>query len=571
MSRSLASQLASLTSLASTQLLPHLNSLKTPQEIHSYLDSLLAPGPPAQAFTQSYLSSRFPSAAPAAAAPPNKPRWGASPSSSSAAGSRSASPLPPPPSKAEQTQKLEQAFAGAGGHVYIKEREEDLGGWGGAAGRKGAASAASSAGSSRAPSRARATPPAAAPLAPPVPVVAPPGQAQPKGKGKQPQPQQAQEAGLELSEEAVKELGEIEKALKGFEPNGGAKKGKERRCFCQARQHPLSPYTPLCPSCALVLCTLNAPSLPCPSCARSPLLTSARTASYIASLHTQRDALLSRERARAQREKEQEARERAAIRFPELGADYSGVDRRHVGGGYAAHAGGGAAGALERRIERAYETGVTAGGRAMDVKKEAEGKVLRLGANGKVKVQTKKLVPTAKGKTRLEEHTLSELDPSSLTADDGLIPFTDLDDDGLHGVVALVSARAEREGWAASAPEQRVDGRVFVRVTMEEGERPEWEARDASFALDGERDDDEGEDGVVSSATGRKDSQRPAAPPPPTAQARERVVPGAAPKEEGKGKKRRGGGGKGKGKEKEKQGAGEKVEQKKEDAGGWAE
>ncbi|EKM82265.1 hypothetical protein AGABI1DRAFT_126595 [Agaricus bisporus var. burnettii JB137-S8] len=41
------------------------------------------------------------------------------------------------------------------------------------------------------------------------------------------------------------------------DPSGG--------CFCQARRHPLSPYTPLCFSCGLVLCALNKPHHLCPS------------------------------------------------------------------------------------------------------------------------------------------------------------------------------------------------------------------------------------------------------------------------------------------------------------------
>ncbi|KAK0457312.1 uncharacterized protein EV420DRAFT_519587 [Desarmillaria tabescens] len=46
------------------------------------------------------------------------------------------------------------------------------------------------------------------------------------------------------------------------DPKGG--------CFCQAREHPLSPYTPTCPTCGLVLCTLNLPQHACLSCRTAP-------------------------------------------------------------------------------------------------------------------------------------------------------------------------------------------------------------------------------------------------------------------------------------------------------------
>ncbi|KAK0185010.1 hypothetical protein F5146DRAFT_212765 [Armillaria mellea] len=46
------------------------------------------------------------------------------------------------------------------------------------------------------------------------------------------------------------------------DPKGG--------CFCQAREHPLSRYTPACSTCGLVLCALNAPQHACPHCHHAP-------------------------------------------------------------------------------------------------------------------------------------------------------------------------------------------------------------------------------------------------------------------------------------------------------------
>ncbi|WVO12802.1 hypothetical protein L204_100410 [Cryptococcus depauperatus] len=50
--------------------------------------------------------------------------------------------------------------------------------------------------------------------------------------------------------------------------NEGPKPEQGNNCFCQARIHGLNQYTPLCNHCALVLCQLHAPHLPCPSCGK---------------------------------------------------------------------------------------------------------------------------------------------------------------------------------------------------------------------------------------------------------------------------------------------------------------
>ncbi|GAA5879262.1 hypothetical protein JCM8547_006033 [Rhodosporidiobolus lusitaniae] len=608
MATELVASLASLTGLdqeTAASILPHLDSLPAPHDVQIYLESLLAPGPASQSFIQQYTAQRFPSArpSPSPASHPQPPsastrRWGASPSSSSA-NPRSNSPLPPPTSasRADQAQKLEKAFAGAGGKVYVKEKEEDLGGWGGGGGvGSGGKSKSGSAANSRGSSASRGG--AGAGLAPPVPVVAVPspasssfpssavpspsprgtgasspappaaGSKAAKGKGKQPQ---AEEVGLELSEEAVKELGEIERALKSFQPNGGRAKGKEVKCFCAARLHPLSPYTPLCPHCSLVLCSLNTPSSPCPSCSHSPLLPPSSSASHIATLETRREALIEREKARVRREKEQAERERAAIRFPELGADYSGIDRSSQGRGYAAHAGGGGGGmGIRERIEKAYEAGTDLNGRVPEEvrrqreAREGQGKVLRLGANGKVKVQTKRLVPTSSkssSKLRLEETTVSEIDPSAQSDDESSTAFLDEDDDGVrfaslpfHSPLPLISTRAEREGWAVPA-EQRMEERRFARVTFPEEDRPLWTALTAEEQGEGYFDEMQGdEDGSPSAATSPAASRGTAvASPPAIIEPAKRAVPGAAVVKEGgaegKKKKRARGGGKGKGKE----------------------
>ncbi|GAA5921710.1 hypothetical protein JCM1841_007099 [Sporobolomyces salmonicolor] len=470
--------------------------------------------------------------------------WGNPLAPPSASSSRAASPAPHgryTPSDQEK-QLLEKAFAGAGGRVYIKT-DEDYGGWGGGpAGKKGGKTSATAATSSRGSSMGKDAPiPAAAPAVssslsaapvgsrpatpsrPAPPPASTTAAAKGKGKGKDEEPE------LELSEQAAKELLEIDRALKGFEP---VRPGKApRRCFCQAREHALSRFTPLCTSCSLVLCTLNRPSAPCPSCAHHPLLSPTLTASHVATLYATRDDLVSRERARVQREKAQEERERAAIRFPDLAAAGEAGPRGAGGAGginYAQHAGGGTS--LPERIDRAYQAyqaGGSLNGRPPVAPVPAgSGRVLRLdGKTGKVKIQTKvpKGAGTAvKGKpsgVRAEEKVLA-----ADLEDDGLVGWVDPDDDGVRGVIALSSIKAQELG--APPP-----GRVFANITLDEGERPVYvELDEVHDEPDGAKED--GKENGVPGSSGLME-------------ARKRVaVPGAAvANDEGKGRKRRGKGG----------------------------
>ncbi|GLB43262.1 putative zinc finger motif, C2HC5-type [Lyophyllum shimeji] len=91
------------------------------------------------------------------------------------------------------------------------------------------------------------------------------------------------------------------------DPTGG--------CFCQARTHPLSPYVPICTSCALPLCNLASPAHPCPSCSE-PLLTPARRTALLARIEAEiADTELKEQLAR---ERAEEARRAAAGAFPAL-------------------------------------------------------------------------------------------------------------------------------------------------------------------------------------------------------------------------------------------------------------
>ncbi|GAA5839711.1 hypothetical protein JCM9279_005146 [Rhodotorula babjevae] len=503
-----AASLAQLTGLdsdtAKEQLLPHLDSLQSQSEVRNYLDSLLALGPAAQSFISSYLAYRFPSAPAASATSATAAASGTSSWASTPASSRAPSPFGAP----------------SGARPYNKPRND-----GAAAGRAPSVPRAPVAGGVQ----VRVAPP-------PAPRALSSGAQGGKGKGKgkeEPEPE------LELSEEAVKELLEIGRELKAFDARAAEK--AKRSCFCQARQHPLSPYIPLCPSCALVLCTLNSPALRCPSCSHFPLLSSATTASHIAALQSRREDLVAREKRRAAAAREQDARERAAIRFPTLGMDMDGIRRaaEQAQRSYAGHAGGGSG--LAERIERTFEERAAASAREQQMSRGrggaaaqggAGGRVLRLdGKTGKVKVQTKVVRPAAKGKgSVVAEETTGVIAPDE--HDDGLVPFVDEDDDGVRGERALLSRKGD-ELSRLSRPSAE-DGRVFVNVTLDEVDRPIWAAQDEAFITGGGEDDDEVAVGGGAVSSGYVQPARPA-------------VPGApAPKEETKSKRRRGGKGAGK-------------------------
>ncbi|KAH9004428.1 hypothetical protein EDB86DRAFT_3240426 [Lactarius hatsudake] len=103
-------------------------------------------------------------------------------------------------------------------------------------------------------------------------------------------------------------------------------------CFCQARTHALSEYTPLCTACGLVLCALHQPHRPCPHCT-APLLDPTARAALLVQLEEQRAHTLAEEAAARARAAEELRMAEGA--FPALGG----------APGAGAGAGGGGAGA----------------------------------------------------------------------------------------------------------------------------------------------------------------------------------------------------------------------------------
>ncbi|GAA5838156.1 hypothetical protein JCM5353_001515 [Sporobolomyces roseus] len=470
----LAAQLAPLIGLdeqtVSEQILPHLESIKSQNEIKNYLQTLLAPGTKSQAFIQHYLSQRF---SPAPSAQQSSKGWATPPlpSSRSTSQVRSGGGIY---EREKRKEELQAAFEGGQGKVYRKGQEELSGGWGGGSsssrgvGTRGMNETRAS-NSNTIPTSSSSTKQSTSTT---------------KGKAKQSAPStvilpssssSSSIKGLELSEQATQELIEIDRSLKSFKPLSPSQGGKTgRTCFCQARQHPLSPYIPLCKSCGLILCTLNPPSLlNCPSCSNSPLLPPKLFDSYLSDLTQRRTLLLDRAKIELSHKKEREELERKAIRFPELGADYRPQPSTGMGGGggYAGHAGGGMG--IQERIERAYEMGVSLNGRSMMEKKggkDVGGKVLRLDGKGKVRVQTKRNVPSAgKKKEQVGAERASELvveEPEE--EDDGLVSLIDPSDDGI----------SSNPSSSKSNLESTKRGRPFWNSSREEDDELMWVERE---------------------------------------------------------------------------------------------
>ncbi|KAF9055969.1 hypothetical protein BJ165DRAFT_1398733 [Panaeolus papilionaceus] len=92
-----------------------------------------------------------------------------------------------------------------------------------------------------------------------------PGNNQGQGKGKGKQREE------EPKSQAVQSL---ETLLQEVKTANGRTKDPKGGCFCLARNHKVSAYTPICTACGLILCFLNRPQYCCPHCSDA-LLTEA--------------------------------------------------------------------------------------------------------------------------------------------------------------------------------------------------------------------------------------------------------------------------------------------------------
>ncbi|KAG1750151.1 hypothetical protein EDB19DRAFT_92842 [Suillus lakei] len=77
-----------------------------------------------------------------------------------------------------------------------------------------------------------------------------------------------------------KAIRKLESLAEGVRKSSGREKDPKGGCFCQAREHDLSVYTPICRGCGLILCAINLPYYACPHCSAAILSDIARSSLY---------------------------------------------------------------------------------------------------------------------------------------------------------------------------------------------------------------------------------------------------------------------------------------------------
>ncbi|KAJ3893665.1 hypothetical protein GG344DRAFT_42867 [Lentinula edodes] len=112
-----------------------------------------------------------------------------------------------------------------------------------------------------------------------------------------------------------KEVRKLETLLSSLKGSESPKKDPKGGCFCQARNHPLSSYTPICRTCGLILCNVNQPYFACPHCLASLISGNIRD-SLVSRIQAQLDQTIAREVAARERAIE-EAKQQAGA-FPTL-------------------------------------------------------------------------------------------------------------------------------------------------------------------------------------------------------------------------------------------------------------
>ncbi|KAI0817006.1 hypothetical protein BC628DRAFT_1333886 [Trametes gibbosa] len=114
-----------------------------------------------------------------------------------------------------------------------------------------------------------------------------------------------------------KDVRKLEKLRDDLRKASGRDKDPKGGCFCQARMHGLSAYTPICRGCGLVLCELNLPNYACPHCGEAILAPAARDG-LIQTLGTKIEETMAKEEEERQRAIQQARTAEGA--FPTLSA-----------------------------------------------------------------------------------------------------------------------------------------------------------------------------------------------------------------------------------------------------------
>lgn len=121
-----------------------------------------------------------------------------------------------------------------------------------------------------------------------------------------------------------KQVQKLEQILQGFQQDNNTR-DPAGGCFCQARTHSLSKYTPNCLNCGLVLCTLQLPFHLCPHCSE-PLVAQSSRDSLISRIEDELEQVLRKEEE--ERIRVQQEREQAQGAFPTLASSTGTAEPR---------------------------------------------------------------------------------------------------------------------------------------------------------------------------------------------------------------------------------------------------
>ncbi|WVR05096.1 hypothetical protein IAU60_002108 [Kwoniella sp. DSM 27419] len=329
---------------------PDLESYTHEARLRGHLENFLGTDPAAKAFTTRYISHRFPaSTSSSKSVPQTQPsiqRYddrlnvskkasgsGAPSRGGSGAGSARKPSTPTPSNGAPSTQSIPDALNaafGPGGRVYQKNRDLDEG-WGrpvSGSGQPRLAGGSGTASGSHTPviPSQRLRQPGAISVQvqhaePKTRLEVPsPGTGGGSGSASRTNSSKGKSRGGEKiwdqpKSREVKRLEGIKEKLRMVkEGEGKVNLDEGVNCFCQARVHTLSSYTPLCQSCGLTICSLHPAHLPCPSC-QHPLATPAQLARLILRL----DDEIAQQVAKEERQREEAERVRLARLAAEAG------------------------------------------------------------------------------------------------------------------------------------------------------------------------------------------------------------------------------------------------------------
>ncbi|KAG1733620.1 uncharacterized protein EDB91DRAFT_1251280 [Suillus paluster] len=113
-------------------------------------------------------------------------------------------------------------------------------------------------------------------------------------------PKQNKGKGIAQEPPKSKAIRKLESLADGVRKSSGREKDPKGGCFCQAREHELSPYTSICRGCGLILCAINLPYYACSHCS-AVLLSDIARSSLSARLNEEISKQMSKEEEQKER------------------------------------------------------------------------------------------------------------------------------------------------------------------------------------------------------------------------------------------------------------------------------